>query len=116
MKALVSTMADWSVQHHVFLHNQQLGCGHSMWTARSLDLSAADIFLWGYLNKRGVSSCFDTTEELNACIHTEIRCISEEMVRASGRHSLKNNLNSNVCTFNEVKETPIVVTNKLLHF
>jgi len=69
-----------------------------MWPVRSLDLSAADFFFWGYLNKRAFPCFFDTTEELNPFIHAEIRGISEEMLRASGRLDFYKTLNPNVCS------------------
>jgi hypothetical protein len=67
--------------------------------------------LWGYLNKRAFSCCFDNTEEQNTCIHAEIRGILEEMLGTSGRLDFYKTLNPNICTFNKAKETQLLVMN-----
>ena len=70
-----------SVLREIFpQHVISRGCD-VLWPARSLDLSACDYFLWGYLKSRVFIAKPRTTAELKQSIKEEIAAIPEQMTR-----------------------------------
>jgi hypothetical protein len=55
--------------------------GDIPWPARSPDLAACDLFLWGHLKAEVYKRRPRTTDELKAAIQHEITAVSLEMTR-----------------------------------